>query len=114
VNYLFEDVDTGERVEEDIPYRRAPGIGKTIKLGRRTLRRLPSIGLVDVAPDIYFRDNGQLPANYKYHLMAGGKCDEKGFCLFDSAQQIRETEAMANAHGERINYTGRGGKSLCR
>ena len=108
MNCIFEDVETGEQVEEDIPMRLAPDFGDVIKLGKRKLRRLVTMPGIAVAGDLKFKDNGQLPANYKYHLMAGGKCDAEGNCLFDGARQMRETEAMANHHGERIRYMGLG------
>lgn len=46
----------------------------------------------------------QMPKNYKYHAMAGGKFDSNGGCIFDSWDQIERTTAIANDHGEKVCY----------
>lgn len=97
--YEFEDVATGQTVEVEMDYRKAPAVGKVIRRKGRELRRLVSSGVnrgaVRVAPPWIVTH--QFPRNHP----AGQHHTKEGWCAFESEAAIQN--AVARANGERTD-----------
>jgi hypothetical protein len=92
----FQHMASGERIERVFPIGRAP---KSVRVGRRTFKRVPSVPLVQVAQDIHFVSD-QLPL----HWTAARDHDEQGRPRFSSRREIDEAVARARHNGEHVTY----------
>lgn len=105
--YVFEDVKTGEIVEELLDLEDAPRIGETMRLNGRRLRRLPTVPQALVEPD-YRHIAWQLRANEPGAPRYGKKgTPEEGQPIFHSKKEILEFQAKnADFYGKKRNDYG--------
>ena len=79
--YVFEDIQSKERLELPLPMSQAPGYGKTIKLEGRTLKRVVESSANIIKPFKSYVTRA-VPKN-----TPGFQHNAKGHCIVQSSQQ---------------------------
>lgn len=100
--YEFVEEETGKRVEVEYSPARVPSIGRRIRRGGRTLRRLPSVSRPVArygGAAGHWGVNHQLPKFWPHHK---GRYRADGACIIDNVAQAKDNAKRGEAAGEPV------------